>query len=166
MKLNPPNTHRSQVKICEKRQTRNVQFRFMPNAFQKFLSQFRKAQNAFECFVTQVQTWLPKTKRVWPLKINVIWYCIYIQEHENLKYALVYIVTFYRVAVEVLGMKILLTDGLKVSDLSHLLDDVSSKRTRSLPEGLAPEKIVDFIEGMHSERFTKVERAIKALLCW
>ena len=33
MKLNPPNTHRSQIKICEKRQTRNVQFRFMPNAF-------------------------------------------------------------------------------------------------------------------------------------
>ena len=31
MKL--PNAHRSQIKICEKRQTRNVQFRFMPNAF-------------------------------------------------------------------------------------------------------------------------------------
>ena len=30
MKLNPP---RSQIKICEKRQTRNVQFRFMQNAF-------------------------------------------------------------------------------------------------------------------------------------
>ena len=35
----------------------------------EFLSQFRKA---FECFVTQVQTHLPKTKRVWPMKINVI----------------------------------------------------------------------------------------------
>ena len=35
----------------------------------EFLSQFR---NAFECFVTQVQTRLPKTKRVWPMKINVI----------------------------------------------------------------------------------------------
>ena len=33
MKLNPPNAHRSQIKICEKRQTRNVQFRFMQNAF-------------------------------------------------------------------------------------------------------------------------------------
>ena len=33
MKLKPPNAHRSQIKICEKRQTRNVQFRFMPNAF-------------------------------------------------------------------------------------------------------------------------------------
>ena len=33
MKLNPPNAHRSQIKICEKRQTRNVHFRFMPNAF-------------------------------------------------------------------------------------------------------------------------------------
>ena len=38
----------------------------------KFLSQFRKVRNAFECFVTQVQTHLPKTKRVWPMKINVI----------------------------------------------------------------------------------------------
>ena len=33
MKLNPPNAHRSQIKICEKRQTRCVQFRFMQNAF-------------------------------------------------------------------------------------------------------------------------------------
>ena len=32
-KLNPPNAHRSQIKMCEKRQTQNVQFRFMPNAF-------------------------------------------------------------------------------------------------------------------------------------
>ena len=39
----------------------------------EFLSQFRKVRNAFECFVTQVQTHLPKTKRVWPMKINVIY---------------------------------------------------------------------------------------------
>ena len=38
----------------------------------EFLSQFRKVRNTFECFVTQVQTHLPKTKRVWPMKINVI----------------------------------------------------------------------------------------------
>ena len=38
----------------------------------EFLSQFRKVRNAFECFVTQVQTQLPKTKHVWPMKINVI----------------------------------------------------------------------------------------------
>ena len=38
----------------------------------EFLSQFRKVRNAFECFVTQVHTHLPKTKRVWPMKINVI----------------------------------------------------------------------------------------------
>ena len=38
----------------------------------EFLSQFRKVRNAFECFVAQVQTRLPKTKRVWPMKINVI----------------------------------------------------------------------------------------------
>ena len=35
----------------------------------EFLSQFR---NAFECFVTQVQMRFLKTKRVWPMKINVI----------------------------------------------------------------------------------------------
>ena len=34
----------------------------------ELLSQFRKV----ECFVTQVQTRLPKTKCVWPMKINVI----------------------------------------------------------------------------------------------
>ena len=38
----------------------------------EFLSQFRKVRNAFECFVTQVQMHLPKTKRVWLMKINVI----------------------------------------------------------------------------------------------
>ena len=32
-KLNPPNAHRSQIKICENRQTQNVQFRLTPNAF-------------------------------------------------------------------------------------------------------------------------------------
>ena len=32
-KLNPPNAHRSQIKICENMQTQNVQFRLMPNAF-------------------------------------------------------------------------------------------------------------------------------------
>ena len=52
----------------------------------EFLSQFRKVRNAFECFVTQVQTRLPKTKCVWPMKINVI--CTvpirYRLEHGNL----------------------------------------------------------------------------------
>ena len=38
----------------------------------EFLSKFRKVRNAFDCFVTQVQTHLPKTKCVWPMKINVI----------------------------------------------------------------------------------------------
>ena len=38
----------------------------------EFLSQFRKVRNAFECFVTQVQMRLPKTKCIWPMKINVI----------------------------------------------------------------------------------------------
>ena len=64
-KLNPPNAHRSQIKFafqtCQTCQTRF-----------EFLSQFRKVRNAFECFLTQVQTRLPKTKCVWPMKINVI----------------------------------------------------------------------------------------------
>ena len=45
----------------------------------EFLNQFRKIRNAFECFVTQVQTRLAKTKRVWPMKINVI--CMYGMTH-------------------------------------------------------------------------------------
>ena len=51
----------------------------------EFLSQFRKVRNAFECFVTQVQTQLPKTKRVWPMKINVICYCMCIQFRSYLR---------------------------------------------------------------------------------
>ena len=47
----------------------------------EFLSQFRKVRNAFECFVTQVQTRLPKTKCVWPMKINVI--CTVSDKHCN-----------------------------------------------------------------------------------
>ena len=56
-KLNPPNAHRSQIKICENRQTtetQNVQFRLMPNAF-RILKPIQKS-----------------SKRVWPMKINVI----------------------------------------------------------------------------------------------
>ena len=45
----------------------------------EFLSQFREVRNAFECFVTQVQTHLPKTKCVWPMKINVIYTVITVQ---------------------------------------------------------------------------------------
>ena len=41
----------------------------------EFLSQFRKVRNAFECFVTQVQTRLPKTKRVWPYEDKRDLYC-------------------------------------------------------------------------------------------
>ena len=44
----------------------------------EFLIKFRKVRNAFECFVTQVQTRLPKSKCVWPMKINVICTVIYI----------------------------------------------------------------------------------------
>ena len=72
MKLNPPNAHRSQIKICEKRQTKNVQFRFMPNAFRILKPIQKSSKTCFECFVTQVQTRLANTKRVWPMKINVM----------------------------------------------------------------------------------------------
>ena len=68
-KLNPPNAHRSKfAKIGTRKMCSfgSCQTRF------EFLSQFRKVRNAFECFVTQVQTRLPKTKCVWPMKINVI----------------------------------------------------------------------------------------------
>ena len=47
----------------------------------EFLSQFRKIRNASECFVTQVQTRLPKTKCVWPMKINVI--CTVLHHNHN-----------------------------------------------------------------------------------
>ena len=61
---------------CQTRLEFLSQFRKVRNAFECFvtelLSQFRKVRNAFECFVTQVQTHLPKTKCVWPMKINVI----------------------------------------------------------------------------------------------
>ena len=41
----------------------------------EFLSQFRKVRNAFECFVTQVQTRLPNTKRVWRREDKRDLYC-------------------------------------------------------------------------------------------
>ena len=49
MKLNPPNAHRSQIKICEKRQTRNVQFRFMQNAF-RILKPIQKSSKCVGVF--------------------------------------------------------------------------------------------------------------------
>ena len=59
----------------------------------EFLSQFRKVRNAFECFVTQVQTRLPKTKCVWPMKINVI--CtVFMTSHKITFYSKFYDVDF------------------------------------------------------------------------
>ena len=49
----------------------------------EFLSQFRKVRNAFECFVAQVQTHLPKTKRVWPMNINVICIVLIIMQMQS-----------------------------------------------------------------------------------
>ena len=68
-KLNPPNAHRS--KFAKRGKRKMCSFGSCQTRFE-FLSHFRKVRNAFECFVTQVQTRLPKTKCVWPMKINVI----------------------------------------------------------------------------------------------
>ena len=54
-KLNPPNAHRSQIKICENRQTQNVQFPFMPNAF-RILKPIQKS-----------------SKRVWVFLNTLLW---------------------------------------------------------------------------------------------
>ena len=48
-KLNPPKTHRSQIKICENRQTQNVQFRLMPNAF-RILKPIQKSSKRVSVF--------------------------------------------------------------------------------------------------------------------
>ena len=93
-KLNPPNAHRSQFAKIGKRKMcsfRSCQARF------EFLSQFRKVRNAFECFVTQVQTRLPKTKCVWPMKINVICtvYVVWLLLHFSVKVLYVIIVLLF-----------------------------------------------------------------------
>ena len=53
----------------------------------EFLSQFRKVRNAIECFVAQVQTQLPKTKHVWPMKINVICTVYKVPESQKMDFA-------------------------------------------------------------------------------
>ena len=76
MKQNPPNAHRSQIKMCEKRQMRNVQFRFMQNALRilkpiqkssKCVSVFRNTgANAFAKIQMRLASFLIS------MKINVI----------------------------------------------------------------------------------------------
>ena len=71
----------------------------------EFLSQFRKVRNVFECFVTQVQTHLPKTKRVWPMKINVICTVYAFQLatfHDNIS-GINFFVTFYEIIHLLIG---------------------------------------------------------------
>ena len=73
LELNTPNAHISQMKISETRQTQNVNFRFMPNAFQILKPIQRSSKHVCQCFLTQVQKHLPKMKCVWHImKINVI----------------------------------------------------------------------------------------------
>ena len=69
----------------------------------EFLSQFGKVRNAFECFVTQVQTRLPKTKRVWPMKTNVI--CTVCTTQYNIygTISIRFIISHYRLSWERLG---------------------------------------------------------------
>ena len=73
MKLNPPNAHRSQIKICEKRQTRNVHFRFMQNAF-RILKPIQKSSKCVWVFRNTCANAVAKnqTRFIWPMKINVI----------------------------------------------------------------------------------------------
>ena len=80
-KLNPPNTHRSQIKICENRQTQNVQFPFMPNAF-RILKPIQKSSKRVWVFRNTGANAVPKTKCVWPMKINVI--CTVYKQYINI----------------------------------------------------------------------------------
>ena len=72
MELNPPNAHRWQIKISETGQTQNVNFWFMPNAFQILKPIQRSSKRIWVSPITQVLTHLPKTACVWHMKINVI----------------------------------------------------------------------------------------------
>ena len=72
MKLHPPNAHRSQIKIFETRQTQNVNFRFMPNAFQILKPIQRSSKHVWVFPNTGTKALMPKTKCVWHMKINVI----------------------------------------------------------------------------------------------
>ena len=70
-KLNHPTLTDHRSKFAKSGTCIMCSFRSCQTRFE-FLSQFRKVRNAFEYFITQVQTRLPKTKCVWPMKINVI----------------------------------------------------------------------------------------------
>ena len=95
----------------------------------EFLSQFRKVRNAFECFVTQVQTRLPKTKCVWPMKINVIcnvaihtflneWLCFWYEHIPGHKISRVHV---HKVAVDSLtGWQTDPCQGQKYNKIKHV----------------------------------------------
>ena len=71
MKLNLPTLTDHRSKFAKRGKREMCSFGSCQTRFE-FLSQFRKVRNAFECFVAQVQTYLPKIKCVWPMKITVI----------------------------------------------------------------------------------------------
>ena len=77
MKLNPPNAHRSQIKICEKRQTRNVQFRFMPNAY-RILKPIQKSSKCVWVFRNTGANAVAKNQRGLAYEDKRDLYCIYL----------------------------------------------------------------------------------------
>ena len=95
----------------------------------EFLSQFRKVRNAFECFVTQVQTHLPKTKRVWPMKINVICTVYAINTAKNIMPAKQLKTLYYSLIHPYLNYRILLCGGTHKS-YTHKLQVLQNKAIR------------------------------------
>ena len=90
-KLNPPNAHRSQIKICENRQTQNVQFRLMPNAF-RILKPIQKSSkrvwvfrntgaNAFAknqmrlAYEDKRDLYCKSVKDIWSYRANEVLHC-------------------------------------------------------------------------------------------
>ena len=57
--------------MCENRQTRNVQFRFMQNAF-RILKPIQKSLKCVSVFVNTGANAFAKIQMRWPMKINVI----------------------------------------------------------------------------------------------
>ena len=93
----------------------------------EFLSQFRKVRNAFECFVTQVQTQLPKTKRVWPLEDKRDLYCMYHVSSNNsfiLTHTLLGAATAHRTSMDIqyviINLKAVRTIIFVIAFFSHV----------------------------------------------
>ena len=86
MKLNPPNAHRLQIKICEKRQTRNVQFRFMPNAF-RILKPIQKSSKCVWVFRNTGANAFPKNQTRLAYEDKRDLYCMSGRWHRHLMWS-------------------------------------------------------------------------------